>query len=332
MLRLRAENGLRGTLNSFTDAATPTSTERDDLPLVADPVLGFRYNPALEEISTLGLRNPEIELDKPVGKKRVVILGDSVTVLTNGEPNTPEGLIAQLRGLLDERGEVINGAVSGYTIYQQRLMLERELLRFRPDVVVVQHTLNDNQEFLHRYADNGRLLVTEEAQRAYVALSDGFFDQLAQRSYLALRLRSAWMALRKSNERYPWDRYPGFRESWQDEPWDFVASQLTAIREMSESVGARVLVLSVPFGPQYEEPLLSQERDYVTKPQRKMAQVCSKLEIPLIDLFSLFESEGGEELFYDLVHMIPKGHRLAAEELARTLDELGWLAASKPLS
>ena len=155
MLRLRSENGLRGTLNSFSGHAAPTSTDRDDLPLIADPVLGFRYNPALGEVSSIGLRNPEIELANPAGKKRVVILGDS-----------------------------------------------------------------------------GRLLVTEEARRAYVDQGDGFLSGLSHHSYLALRLRSAWMALRKSDEKYPWDRYPGFPKSWQDEPWEFVAEQLAAIREM----------------------------------------------------------------------------------------------------
>ena len=328
IVRVRAESSLQGTLNSFSDSPIPASTEREDLPLIADPVLGFRYNPALDEISSLGLRNPEIEVEKTAGKKRVVILGDSVTVLTNNEPNTPEGLIAQLRDLIGDRGEVVNGAVSGYTIYQQRMILEQELLRFSPDVVVVQHTLNDNQKFLHKFADSGRLLVTEEAQRAYAAEGKGLLYSLSQRSYVALRLRMALLGQGKSEEKYVWDRYPGFPHSWQDESWEFAAEQLTAIRDMSESVGARVVVLSVPFGPQFEEPLLSEEREYVTKPQRKMAEVCAELNIPLVDLFPHFESQGGEEIFYDLVHMIPKGHRIAAEQLVRTLDDFGWLESS----
>lgn len=166
-LRVRTESGLRGAVGSFSDLEAPTASDREDLPLIADPVLSFRYNPKVDDINSLGLRNPEIELEKPLGKKRIVVLGDSVTVLTYGEPNTPEGLIAQLRNRIGERGEVINGAVSGYTIYQQRLMLEHELLRFKPDIVVVQHTLNDNQEFLHRYDESARLLLTEEARRAY---------------------------------------------------------------------------------------------------------------------------------------------------------------------
>lgn len=138
------------------------------------------------------------------------------------------------------------------------------------------------------------------------------------------------MALQKSDEKYPWDRYPGFPKSWRDESWEFVAQQLSVIRDLSASVGARVVVLSVPFGPQYDQPLLSQEREYVTKPQRKMSQVCNELGIPLVDLFPLFETEGGAELFYDFVHMVPKGHRPAAESLARNLEELGWLDANSP--
>jgi len=327
-LRVRTESGLRGAVGSFSDLEAPTASEREDLPLIADPVLSFRYNPKVDDVNSLGLRNPEIELEKPLGKKRIVILGDSVTVLTYGEPNTPEGLIAQLRNRIGERGEVINGAVSGYTIYQQRLMLEHELLRFKPDIVVVQHTLNDNQEFLHRYDESARLLLTEEARRAYAIQGDGPLDWLAQHSYLALRVRVVWMALQKSDEKYPWDRYPGFPKSWRDESWEFVAEQLGVIRDLSDSVGARVVVLSVPFGPQYEQPLLSQERAYVTKPQRKMRHVCNELGIPLIDLFPLFEPEGGAELFYDFVHMVPEGHQLAAESLARNLEELGWLDAT----
>jgi lysophospholipase L1-like esterase len=298
--------------------------------IAPDPVLGFTYNPALEGVNSLGLRNPEISEIKPHGAKRVLLLGDSVALLCLGKHNPPEGMVNRLRAALEGRAELINGAVPGYTIYQERTLLETRLLRFQPDLVILQHTLNDNFEFLHRYDPNSNILIalTEDGRRSYVAGVGGVLSWLSKYSYIALRAQYALLAWNISQTKYPWEPYPGFPQAWQDESWEYARGQLEAIRDLTAGAGGRLVVMSVPFGPQLEPELLASEREYTTKPQRKLRQLCAELNVPLLDLFDLFEKNGGPDLFYDLVHLVPEGHRLVSEALVQRLESDGLLPAA----
>jgi lysophospholipase L1-like esterase len=82
--------------------------------------------------------------DKPPGVKRIVSLGDSYTV--GYEVEADETFAAVLERKLVEAGvnvEVLNAGVSGYSNAEECLYLERELLGYAPDLVLVSFYVND---------------------------------------------------------------------------------------------------------------------------------------------------------------------------------------------
>jgi lysophospholipase L1-like esterase len=286
--------------------------------MVPDPELGFRLNPELPGVSSRGLYGKEIPARKTPGVPRVLTLGDSVTVSCDWQKNTPETFLARLEQRLAGRVELVNAATSGYTIYQERLQLERHL-DLEPDLVVLQYTLNDNAKFLHQFDADRQILLTEEARKIYVENTAGTLGWLAQHSTLALRTRFALRQWTKDAE-YPWEKYPGFPQAWSDTSWTLVDEELDRIVELSAASGAPVIVLAAPFGPQFEGQYLQTEREKTTYPQRRLAEICASKGVEMIDLLPVFEKSGGASLFYDLVHMTAEGHRLTAEALAPAIE------------
>jgi hypothetical protein len=89
--------------------------------------------------------DPPITLQKSVGTYRVIVLGAS-TVVGLGAPRPSQNIVGMLRKGVQERGltgrdgtrvELINAGVSGYNSAQEYLYLVSDLLRFKPDLVVV---------------------------------------------------------------------------------------------------------------------------------------------------------------------------------------------------
>ena len=321
ILRVRDEAGVEGAWNSLFAHEVPTTRGTETSEIVADPILGFKYNPALPEVNSLGIRENEIPLEKRPGEPRIIVIGDSVSIMCDWEWSPEKGYVPFLGQDLAGRAEVINAAVSGYTTYQERLMLEHYLLPYRPDLLILQYTVNDNEKFLHRFDSEVGLLLTEEARRAYLPKEGDPLAWLPDWSYLAIRLRFLMLQWRVKDQKYPWDKFPGFPLAWQDESWGFFEEQLVSIKDQMKGIGGEVRVLMVPFGPQFSKELLDENRDYVLKPQTKMAEICGKNGVPLIDVFPIMEKNDGESLFYDLVHMTSKGHRIVADAVLEHLTE-----------
>jgi len=82
--------------------------------------------------------------NKPLGVKRILSLGDSFTV--GYEVDNNETFSSVIERELRSRGvaiEVLNAGVSGYSTAEECLYLERELLRYDPDLVLVSFFAND---------------------------------------------------------------------------------------------------------------------------------------------------------------------------------------------
>lgn len=92
----------------------------------------YRYNRA-------GFRDVEHEVEKPSGIQRIVVLGDSVTERYGVEWRDVFANILQSR--LGEKHEVINIAAGGLNTPQEVHLLEKEGLRYKPDLVVINYRL-----------------------------------------------------------------------------------------------------------------------------------------------------------------------------------------------
>ncbi len=113
----------------------PNSTYRHKS---ADVTVWFRINGQ-------GMRaDRDFSYEKPEGVKRIVALGDSFTL--GYEVDAEKTFSSILERELNDRGhavEVLNAGVSGYSTAEAALYLERELLRYDPDLVVVSFYGND---------------------------------------------------------------------------------------------------------------------------------------------------------------------------------------------
>lgn len=115
-------------------------------PYVLKPGSETNNHEAGIRINTLGFRGPEINREKH-GAYRIVALGESttfgVTLLADDRP-WPEVLERQIRGDLvcDETVEVVNAGVAGWTLQNQLLRIESDILPLAPDLVVTYHGYN----------------------------------------------------------------------------------------------------------------------------------------------------------------------------------------------
>jgi hypothetical protein len=117
-----------------------------------DPVLGWRLAPNLEgpferpqfqtyvRINQHGLRDLDRPYEKKPNQKRILVLGDSFVwgYGVNGDQAITSLMEDDLPGV-----EVINAGVTAYGTAQELLWLEREGLKYHPDLVILVLYKND---------------------------------------------------------------------------------------------------------------------------------------------------------------------------------------------
>jgi hypothetical protein len=73
---------------------------------------------------------------------------------------------------------------------------------------------------------------------------------------------------------------------------------------------ARLAIIIFPFAPQLTLRTYRQSRDYILKPQTKLAALCQKYAVPCLDRYPRFEQayDTGARLYRDGIHLNPAGH------------------------
>jgi lysophospholipase L1-like esterase len=139
-------------------AADPSAAPPGQLESAKDPRLGwifpastegvFRRGPGetVERTNSLGLRSPEIDAAGD-GTTRILVTGDSFAFGwgVRESESFPRRLEAMLRERLPGRRiDVVNAAVPGYSVWQQRAMVERLAGEMRVDAVVSTFSLSND--------------------------------------------------------------------------------------------------------------------------------------------------------------------------------------------
>lgn len=126
-------------------------------------------------INSRGLRaDREYSYEKPPGVFRIVSLGDSFTA--GYEVQGDEVFSSVLERQLSEAGydvEVLNAGVSGYSNAEALVYLERELLKYDPDIVILSFFAND---------------LVDNVRSGLFAVADGRLTQVADEYVPAGRL------------------------------------------------------------------------------------------------------------------------------------------------
>jgi hypothetical protein len=139
--------------------------------VAADPVLGHEHVPLAQghlmgvevSINSRGLRDREIPYEKPAGVRRILMLGDSLTL--GWGVAVEETTSKQLEALLNASNgprvyEVINTGVGNYNTNMEVQYFFNEGVKYSPDLVVLNYFINDAEE-TPRYQGN---LLNENLQ------------------------------------------------------------------------------------------------------------------------------------------------------------------------
>jgi len=133
---------------------------------VYDPVLGWKLAPdrALTfrgahfsvrvAHNAEGLRDRHYDYTRTPGRRRILVLGDSVVWCWGVEQT--DCFTERLERALGDT-DVVNAGVPGYSTAQEMLFYEREGRRYRPDVVVLVVSPNDADDNLDRRGPRFRL-------------------------------------------------------------------------------------------------------------------------------------------------------------------------------
>jgi lysophospholipase L1-like esterase len=295
-----------------------------------DPELFWRLRPGLGDtiwdftrLSTnaQGLRHATSLGAKAEGTFRVLCVGDSVTfgyrvpVVWAEHPDRfdrnarpyPMLLEARLREANPGRDvEVVALAVPGYSSYQGRLWLAREIERLRPDLVTTLFGWNDVNQ---RSAPDSQVMAAGWARvrlRALAASSQALLHAaVAIQGGTAPRTASGRGALRV--ERH-----------------EFVANHL-AMHELATGVGAGF----VGLGSVYRDALGNPEETARLAGHRAaLREALSARGIPYLEVPELTEAghPGNQALFGEPIHPNAEGHRLLAERLGAFLAQRKLLA------
>jgi hypothetical protein len=161
-----------------------------------EPLAHYRHKSAdlttYFDINREGMRaNRDYDYVKPPGVRRVVSLGDSFTI--GYEVDLDSCFSSVLEGELRAKGrnvEVLNAGVSGYSNAEEFLYLQRELIKYDPDVVLISFVTNDfvdNERSELLRLDGDRLVEWKHGYVPAGSLGDFlntnvFFNYLSERS------------------------------------------------------------------------------------------------------------------------------------------------------
>lgn len=292
----------------------------EDQKLIHDEDLGFRLNPARVEIDPLGFRRSKSGGEVHDDPFVLLVIGDSVSWDRNGFVDRLRTRIGS--GVFPEGLKIVNAAVPAYTVHQERLFLERLAETLQPDFVLVQYCTNDHHLFLHQLQSDGRRVVTRAAKQAYLDEESGFLAWLTNKSDLVFEVRVALDMLReKETSRFPWEDDLYYEPAWTDEGWALYETELLAMKDAADELGAGFCVVGFPMLLQLDPGLRAMDAEYVDRPHTRLAELCEAHGISCLNLLPPFLEAAESDLFRDGVHLTPAGHELAADELERFLSK-----------
>jgi len=289
-------------------------------------------------INSAGLRDDEIRPVKPPGTKRILMLGDSMTVGWGVEES--ECFAGRLDALLNDgaaagtRYEVVNcGWASWYTTDGAYVFLKHRVDELDPDLVVLDFFLNDPAELRpDDWRPLGRdlpdsIAATREVGGAsgIAAIKKNVRDYLAQRSYVMNLLKRIWQGSvqrrRLGEDVFTLDaarraEYPAcavllFAETYPpdvEERFALTERLLVGMRDLLHARGTEFAVAIMPADFQIVAekrerygvlPVVFHDRPYVEgKAQRMVAALCERTGIPAFDVLPALREQCAGECFY----------------------------------
>jgi hypothetical protein len=264
-----------------------------------------------QRVNAQGFRGPLIALERTPGTPRIACLGDSHTF---GEGVAEEETWpAHLSRALAAPVEVMNCGVNAYDTLQELLWLERRVLAYQPDLVILQYYINDAA---------ARDVELPEPVDALLELAsphrDDWIRGLRQRSWLAefvldgiYRRRGLGLYSELRTALYE----PG------NPGWQRAQDALRGARDLLAERGIPLGVALYPFLVERDGRLTSHAA------LEKVAAFCAAEGIPCLDTEGAFLAVEIDPLRVSAhdYHGNGAAHAIFAREVAAWMSARGWL-------
>jgi lysophospholipase L1-like esterase len=287
---------------------------------------GWVFTPGEREINAEGFLDRPHEVAKRPGVLRIACLGGSTTAgnLEQGQDTTYP---AQLERLLMERSavevEVLNLGVAGWTTAETLANWFLHAQDYAPDVVVLHHAVNDALPRLRRdfRSDYTHFRVpwrgepTGPVERFLTRWSD---------LYCLLRLRTWEFDLL---EHVVSEKDAGLLEPAPGSADAFVRNVRTVLDHARDVLGARVVVLTMPWSPERATtPLEKALVQIVDEHDELLRALSAERGYTLLDLARDADAQLCAE-FLDPIHFTPEGRARKARYVADGLLAAGLVPA-----
>lgn len=294
-------------------------TNRSDLMLEYDSERFWKLRPGVQiddpqntvwqgrVSNSLGYRSPEFDLQKPPGTIRIACFGDSSTfgIGATMEDSWPALLEDYLNARGEQKFQVINAGVPGYTSHQGLQHLRQEVDRLQPDIVFASYANNDfwrwgdrtDQQHARRFGTSS--LHSRLMQSRLLQVVDHLVKPKAEPT------ASKWAQSTTFNYVSPNDGWVP-RVSLEQ----FVAN----IEGMCDLCEARSIPMTLVLWP--DQPQAAGEWSPRIEYQDSLKKIATKRGVELADVVSIFQRN--RELAVrsyvpnDIVHVDRSGNRLAA--------------------
>ncbi len=268
-----------------------------------DPVLWWRpvdrapYN-------AQRMKGPVVSEHKPPGVFRILCYGDSNTDGPDhgGWPERLASLLQESAG--DTVYEVVNAGVAGYSSHQGLLRFQRQVARFRPDLVLVSFGWNDLATAL------GASDATFQPPPPVLVAVERFL--LNYRFYLVLK-------------RYIVPQRPAVSVG-NRVPLDDYLANMDAFGDVASAHGVKLVYLTRPYQEKTEamRQIQNNWRADVPRYNDELVRFAAERNAFVIDVQQVFEDQFPND-FIDESHFTPKGHQRMAELLVERLMSEGQL-------
>jgi len=250
--------------------------------------------------------------EKPWGTTRLVCMGGSSTYGLFLPPERGADYPHELERLLNDRGgqrrfEVFNAGVIGTYSLRSVEYLSQVLLPFRPDGVLVNLVWNDNiipavmekgypqfKETLHGWRRWGIV--------APLLYARAWFDFLAGGWEFARRMKTG--------------EDGGYAINPENLP--LYERNLCDLVDTAERGGARIAFI---LEPSSDVLVVPRDRELLFPFYEAVRKVGGSRQVPVIDPRPDLRDHKYDDLFYDVMHLTPTGHRLMAAAISRRLRE-----------
>ena len=261
-----------------------------------------------EQSNTLGFRDRDHSLQKPDGAKRILIIGDSISVGW-AVPNYADTYVPQLEQLLLDAGnkvELVNFSVAGYNTGQEVELLKERGLAFHPDMVILQYCVNDSYDPWPANMHFAQTLLRRQQAAGLEFMNLGRYLNLSA-LYRIVKFRLL----------------PVLLPAGSDQPYSYLAkdtvrASLQTLKAVADAQKFPVVIVFFPTAPQGKPGRSASEAG-------KLKRWAEDLKFSYIDLSSqlaVCAADSGVVQFLDEFHPSISGHSCAARALAPAVAEI----------